>query len=677
MHGERQGSGHIVGAARSLLVPHQLPLSPVRFTNRRGELSMLDSCVRARGETPNVVVLRGPGGVGKSALAVRWLSSVHQRYSDGQLYAELAQADGAPVAVEDVLGVFLRSLGVPGDRVPEGLAERVGLYRTVTAERSLAILLDDVISAAQVKSLLPSSGTSVIVVTTKRPLPALIAEGASAVDVRPMDQAAALELLETSVGAERVATDRTAALDLVRLCSGLPIAVRVVAALMVLRPRWRVADLVDMLRDEQRRLEVLAVDDLSVRATFDVSYWDLSSDAARAYQVLGVHPGSLVCADMVATACQTTRPQARAMLDDLVDAGLLDEVGDDLYQCHDLVHAHARAVAASELDPATRGELSRGILEWHLAVVQATSSVVLPARRVVRYEFGRPVAMPDGLTDRPVALEWLERHRHDVAAAIRSGHDWGWHELAYALGDALQPLFILHKHFGEAAEVNAQSLQSALEMGDADAATNMRKRLARVYVRLDRLELAQQHIDELLRVSRQRGDRRGIVSGLKSLAILHSRRGRHDDAVDAFAEAARLARELHALRTEGLARVDLGHSLLAANRSREAVEELARARALLSSLDTPDDFNAARATMLLALAHLRVGDTQAAVQFIQTALLAVEQTGANTELARAHEIAVEIYTTAGERDRARDHQRRANDIDAEGSARPAADEPAS
>jgi hypothetical protein len=63
-----------------------------------------------------------------------------------------------------------------------------------------------------------------------------------------------------------------------------------------------VADLVTELQDERRRLDVLAVDDLSVCATFDLSYHSPPARATSTYHALGTHPGSLVTAELVA-AC--------------------------------------------------------------------------------------------------------------------------------------------------------------------------------------------------------------------------------------------------------------------------------------------------------------------------------------------------------------------------------------
>lgn len=671
LHGQEPRPGKNINVGRPELIPRQLPPPPALFTGRQHELSLLDLSIRDERRSPSVVMLRGPGGVGKSALGAQWLDRVSHRFHDGQLYAELSWAGGEPVAVEDILGLLLRGLGIPHDRVPERFAERVGLYRSVTAGLSLAILLDDAISAAQVRSLLPSSGASVVVVTTKRPLAGLVAEGAVVVPLRPMEQVIALELLATCVGSDRIARDSATAKELVALCSGLPLAIRVVAALMVLRPRWSTADLVEVLRDERRRLDVLAVeDDLSVRATFDSSYHHLSPAAAFAYRALGVHPGTSACTEMVSTTCGVPPADAQAMLDELVDACLLDDVGHDLQECHDLVHAHARAIAVSELDRTAESELARGVLEWHLAVAQAAGRVVLPARRVVPYQFERHIVLPEGLAEHGTALSFLERHRHDMIAAVHNGVERGWHDLAYALGDALQPLLILHKHYTDAVKVNTLALQSAIALGDRDADTNMRKRLARTYLRLDMFDLAQHHIDELLRVSRQRGDRYGIASGLKSLGGLYSRQNKHTEAVEAFAEAARIARELGAQRREGLTLIDLGRSLLDADRPDEAAAELTRARDLLSTLDVEDRYNSIRALMLLARARLRQGDGRSARQCIEDALPALESIDADVELARAHEVAAEVFA-ADEPARARDHQRRATEIMSVVSARSA------
>src|SRR5205823_10475256 len=107
------------------IVPRQLLPPPRRFANRLRELSLLDELLgNSTGSSPTTLVLKGPGGVGKTALALRWLTNLVHRFPGGQLYADLALSTGEPVAAEDVLGQFLRALGVSPRRVPSGLAER-------------------------------------------------------------------------------------------------------------------------------------------------------------------------------------------------------------------------------------------------------------------------------------------------------------------------------------------------------------------------------------------------------------------------------------------------------------------------------------------------------------------------------------------------------------------------
>ena len=611
--------------------------------------------MRRSGRIPSLVVLRGPGGVGKSAIALRWLDSALDLYPDGQLYAELTQHNGEPVAVEDVLGSFLRALGVPPDRVPSGFAERAALYRSVTANRSTVLLLEDAISAAQVKTLLPTSGTSAVVVTTRHTLAGLLTEGASVVAVDPLDPADAMELMERQVGIERLAPERQPAESVLRLCAGLPVAICVAAALIMIRPKRSVAALAAELHDEHRRLDVLSVDDLSVRATFDVSYRGLPARAKDTYQALGVHAGSVVTAELVAAVRGASLADAHAGLHDLVGASLLIEVDDGHYRCHALVHAHARAVTTRDLDPELRGTRELAALEWHLFVAQAAGRAVFPARDVSAYTFsGRP-PLPDGITDQREALAWLERHRLDLAEALRTAEHLGLYELAYRLADAMRPLFILHKHHHEAVEVYRLALQAVTAWGNHTAQTRMRKRLARVLVHLDHLAEARRHIDELLSIARADDDRTALAGAMKTLGGLHSRTGDHARSVEAFEEALLIIRRQERPRAEGLTLIDLGAALVEVGNPQTAATHLTDARRILSALEPPDDYNAARAAFVLARAHRRLGHLGSARHLLNETIPVFAEFAADHERASAHEELAAVLGAAGDADGASEH----------------------
>ncbi len=611
--------------------------------------------MRLGGRIPSLVVLRGPGGVGKSAIALRWLDSALDRFPDGQLYAELTQANGEPVAVEDVLGSFLRALGVPPDRVPNGFAERAALYRSVTANRSTVVLLEDVISAAQVKTLLPTSGTSAVVVTTRHTLAGLLTEGASVVAVEPLDQAGAMELMERQVGLERLAPERQPAESVLRLCAGLPVAICVAAALIMIRPRRSVAALAAELHDEHRRLDVLSVDDLSVRATFDVSYRGLPTRARDTYQALGVHAGSVVTAELVAAVRGVSLADARAGLQDLVGASLLIEVDDVHYRCHALVHAHARAVTTQDVDPELRASMEVAALEWHLFVAQAAEVAVLPARALRPFAFTRRHDLPDGVTEHRGALAWLERHRLDLAEAIRAALHSGHYELSYKLGRALQPLFIHHKHYREATEVDRLALEAATAWGDPAAQADMRNRLARVLLHLGDVDAARPHVDELLRSTRARGDHHDLANALQTLGGLHARTGDHVASAGAFEEALATIRGQGHPRTEALASIDLGTALIEVGDFRQAATHLVEAGALLSTLDPPDRYNGARATTVLARAHRKLDELDTARQLLEETIPVLAELDSDHELARAHEELAAVLGAAGDTDGAHDH----------------------
>ncbi len=638
------------------LIPRQLPAPPPHFANRGDELSRLDSAPPRGGRAPNLVVLTGPGGVGKSALALRWFDTVLDRFPHGQLYAELTQSTGEPVAVEDVLGEFLRALGVPPERVPARLSERTTLYRSVTAGRSLAVLLDDVFSAAQVRTLLPASGASTVAVTSRRALVGLLTEGASTIAVEPLAPAAAAELIERHVGADRLAPERPSAERLIGFCEGYPIALCVAAALIALRPRRPVADLVTALQNERQRLDLLSVDeDLSVRATFDLSYRSLPTRAVAAYHAVGRHPGVLVTEELVAAACRVSGAEAADALDDLIGARVLNEVDARTARCHDLVRAHASAM--SERMPAEqRDAMDDALMEWHLFVAQAASRTVLPARPALDYEFAGRYALPAEVAGHDGALTWLERHRLDLAAVVRDAVRTGRYELAYKLGDAMQCLFILHKHNGEAVEVNSLALEAAQRWGEPDAETNMRKRLARVHLRTGELDKARHHVDRMLDTAQRRGDRPGLASALKTLGGLHSRRGEHEQATLAFEEATRLVRESGRDRPLALALIDLGRAQVELGRLDAAAAGLAEALTILTGLAEPDPYNTARASTALARVHLRRAEPALARPLLTAALTMLTSVGSDDERAGTHDTLAEALDRLGDPEGARHHR---------------------
>src|SRR5262249_46225699 len=138
-----------------------------------------------------VVVVSGPGGIGKTALARRVAHRVAGNYADGQLYVELRGTSTLPEDPSEVLAQFLRGLGVM--TVPESRGERAALYRTLLADRRVLIVLDDAADGAQVADLIPANPGCGVLITARQRLPEL--SGAHHVaPLEPLDAEPATEL---------------------------------------------------------------------------------------------------------------------------------------------------------------------------------------------------------------------------------------------------------------------------------------------------------------------------------------------------------------------------------------------------------------------------------------------------------------------------------------------------
>lgn len=666
--GSIHGDVHVHGGpdARPGPVPRQLLPPPRHFTNRDREQATLDDILSGSGASSRVVLLRGAGGVGKTALALAWLADHADRFPDGALYAELATANGTPVAPEEVLGEFLRALGVAQDQVPAGLAERTALFRSLTAGLAVCALLDDAVSAAQVRVLLPTSPSAAVLVTSRRPLLGLLAAGIEELRIEPLDHDAAVELLARRLGPERVAAEREPVQALVRLCGGWPIALVVVAALTIARPRRPLSRTVADLRDGRRRLAVLSVDEeVSVRSVFDVSYLSLSEPARRAYRTLSRHPGPTFTVRSLAAALASDVGDADDAVTELLDASLVEDLGDDRFRLHDLIRWHADDRAGVHDDPAARDAAARRVVEWYLRAARTANEVVLPARRVPPHEYGPPTAMaalPPGLDRYATALHWLERERHGLAAAVREAADRRWPRLAFLVADALQPLLIMRKHDRLAVEVSETALRAVLVDGDPAAETELREQLGRRYAKLGDVARAEEHIAELLRAGRTRGDRRAEANAMATRARLLAGQGNRTGAAEAYGRTVAILDALDEPRELALALTALGSVLSELGRHAEATERLTRARSILVGLSEQDPYDESRVTIALAHNHVREGDLDAAAAMIPAALATIRRFESAYERARAHRLLAELHQRTGNSAEARRSEQVASDL---------------
>lgn len=298
-----------------------LPAAPRDFTGRREELRELLALLGSPDE--RVVVVSGPVGSGKSALALRAAHLLGDGFPDGRFHVQVRREDGSARTPAEVLGELGRLCGVraPGgsgvpaestvtaasavaaesavaadsavpadatvpvgpERGPAAAAVSQGAadawQRWLSLHRALFVL-DDVPDEAFVRGLLPRSGPSSVVLTARGQLAGLapvhrIALGALA-------DGEALELLGKLIGPGRLRTDPAAALRIVRACGALPLAVGVGGMRLAVLRHLPLAEYADRLGDPSAALDELVAGDISVRLRMASGWQDLSADDRRA-----------------------------------------------------------------------------------------------------------------------------------------------------------------------------------------------------------------------------------------------------------------------------------------------------------------------------------------------------------------------------------------------------------
>lgn len=596
---------HVPGpAAKETAVPVAALLPPTigDFTGRDTQLAGVRAALSGPRDAMPVVVVSGPGGIGKSTLGVRAAHQVADAYPDGQLYAELRGATD-PVAPGEVLGRLLYALGADP---PDGDAERRDLFRSLVAGRRILLVLDDAGSESQVRPLLPGSATCGVLITGRARLGAL-----------PCTHRADLDVLDTEPGARflgRVAGERflrdepDAVRRIVELCGGLPLAIRIAGARLATRRHWTARMLADRLADEHHRLDELAVGDLEVRAGLGLSYRALDAPARTALRRLGLLAAPDVAAWVVTALLDVPEAEAERVVEQLIDAQLLhctgvDRAGQPRYRPHDLVRVYAAERADAEDPPAERAAaVGRALGAWLWLTGRAASATPSGAVELHRglLDSGGPGGSVAGdlrQLVRPVGPEATQRALADPAAWFEAEAD--------AIAAAVERAAALDLHT-LACEAAAALCSSAYTVGN-------------------RFEAWWRTHDAALAAARRAEDSAGEALLLIGLGQLRYEQDRFPESQGYFQQAAKLCAELGDVRGRAAAFAGLGSALREEGRLRAAQETLVRAVEGFRRLH--DDPGLGLSCRYAGSVQLELGDFEAARAFLGESLRAYRRLG--------------------------------------------------
>ncbi|GAA3412842.1 BTAD domain-containing putative transcriptional regulator [Streptosporangium vulgare] len=605
-------------------VPAELPADAATFVGRRSELRLLHDVLT--GDGPGRVAVVGAGGTGKSALAVHAAHGVAERFPDGLLYVNLhgATPNAEPLEPQEVLRRFLRSLGAAESAIPTEVEEAAGRFRSFTSGRRVLVVLDNARDAAQVRLLLPGGDGCGVLITSRRALGSLDGVAHQRLGMLPDEEA--LSLFARLVGSTRVAEEPGPAAEVVRQCGNLPLAVRIAAARLTNRPAWRISTLADRLATEHRRLSELRVDDHAVRASFMVSYQDLTAnhddaDAARVFRLLGALDLPGVSVPVAAALAAVPHERAEELLDRLVDMQLVENPAPGRYAMHDLLRLFARERAAEQ---ESREYLVRAVERvWHhyVATARTATGLVRPKARW-RTEVGVqvPSSQDVGLTTKEHVYRWTDAETCNVLAVVAQATRASDHEVAAALAAAFAFPLYDRGRWGDQLELFTTAVRSAESSGEPD-------HLALAYSdrgwALSRLGHLREAIDDLrrsLEVYRRMGNHHRAATQLEGLGGVYRRLGDFENAIGHYLQALDGFREHGDPYLQGGALSNLGVTYQHAGRHREAIDAHTRSIAFLR--DSGDTLAAAAALGNLAEGHRLAGEAkQAAVLFEETLAL--------------------------------------------------------
>ena len=613
-----------------------LPRDVASFTGRRAELDRLAEGLdglAAGGGVVGIYAIGGMAGVGKTTFAVHAAHRLAGGFPDGQFYLPLhAHTRGQrPVDPADALSSLLLTAGVPATQVPPGLEARATRWRDHVAGKKILLLLDDAASHEQVRPLLPGTGGSLVLVTSRRRLTALDDAAVISLDTLAPQEAAAL--LARLTGRAGIHAADPAVGEITRLCGYLPLAIGLIASQLRHHPAQTAESVVASLAAATDRPELMRAENLSVAAAFDLSYQDLSPGQQRLFRRLGLIPGPSFDAYAAAALDGTSLGEARRQLDELYDQHLITEPTLGRYQLHDLLREHARIMAAGTGAAADSEAATGRLLDYYLyTALAADQYFVIRASTYRRPRPGNPPAQAPDLSTLGQAAAWLEAERANLHAAADYAATRGHSRHAVAIPAAMSGFLAARGHWDQSAALHQSALAAARQAGDRLGEADTLSTLGALQRETGDYPAAAASLARALALYRDVGDQPGQADALNELGYLRTLTGEYPAAAASHQQALILARGLGDRRSQAWTLNSLGLVQHLTGDYPAAAASQQQALALFGDLG--DLHGQARALNDLAVVQQETGDYPAAAASQQQALALFRDLG--HRLGQAH-----------------------------------------
>ncbi|MEU4473118.1 tetratricopeptide repeat protein [Micromonospora sp. NPDC023888] len=646
---------------RAAPLPRQLPTLGRHFVGRRSELVLLDKALLS--EDGRVAVVSGMAGAGKTVLALRWAHAAASAFPDGQIFVNLRGFGPQPaLTVTAALGQLLGSLGIPADHVPSDDEQAAALFRSMTADLRLLVVLDDAHDADQVRPVLPGGRHARVIVTSRdRLLGLVVRDGAGSVDVGVLNEPDAVDLIGRIVGPEVLAAEPAAARDLARIVGYLPLAIRIAAADLPSGLADPIATRARQLAAGNRltHLETRGDPGSALATAFRHSHSRLEPTAQRLFALIGLLPMTEFDQSVAAALLGVPTSAAEPAVLGLADAHLLTVVGCRVF-VHDLVHEYAADLVVRTVPGAHREAAVRRAYGYYLRRLLAAGRLLSPQLIQLEKHGGEMFGDPGH------AIAWLDQEYEHLRSAALLASDRGVPDMAWRLAAALRVRFMSHRDMdgwfavtraglaalrahraragnvlrvramlrtslalahlflGEPAEAmdNARwGARSSRQAGWLRCETSARSILAVQHSRIGHIRAAERQLMHVRNRQRAAGDTSGAGIALNNLGTVRMLTGRLDLAAPDLERALTLQTANNARRGTASVLINLGHLELERGRLGSAAERLTRAINLYERLG--DVEGQAAASGYLAVVRLFQGDATVARQIAVSGLRAL------------------------------------------------------
>ena len=528
--------------SRRGMVPHQLPPMIAHFTGREEDLKRLDSLLTGeQGSTQRTAVISaidGTAGVGKTALAIHWAHGVRDKFPDGELYVNLHGYDfSTPLEAHQVMDNFLRSLGIAAADIPRDSDARTSLYRSVLYNRRTLLVLDNAASVDQVAPLLPASDSAFALITSRSRLTGLThATAQFSLDL--MTPAEALNMLKNIIGTERVQREEDTARLLAEKCAYLPLALRIIAENVKIRPRASLATIMRELGGNHYNIDDFAMVDesIAVESVFDWSYRRLSSEDAEIFRRLGLHPGAEMSTESAAALIMSPISTAERPLYRLAGMHMVEEANDRRFTFHDLMRLYAERKCRMDDVNRVQSAAFENLASWYIHTANNANKLLLQ-RSPINFDSELVGTEPLSFDNFATALAWCELERVNLTLLTAQAYQRGLLHIACKLPGVLRGFYNLRKHWSDWEETHSIALEAARQLGDPDSEASMLNGIGTLMKQTNRSAEAISYHQSALDLRRPLGNMVDVASSLDGLGTAYRDIGRLDDALKCLRES--------------------------------------------------------------------------------------------------------------------------------------------